>query len=95
MTSMFLIRAVGIRLTSTEPSEFDGTTRRPFIRTSVRFEPRLRRLMLAWPPLDGLFEVDEIDGVNCGRSLIKVSIVTEPVAWKSWAVTVTIGLVER
>ena len=47
MTSTFLISAVGIRLTSTVPSEFDGTTRRPFIRTSVRFEPRLRRLMLA------------------------------------------------
>ena len=39
----------------------------------------------------GLWEVDEIDGVNCGRSLIRVSIVTEPVAWKSSCVTVTIG----
>ena len=81
-----------MRLTSTVPSLFDGTTRRPFISTSVRLVPRPRSATLAWPPFDGLFEVMLTAGTNCGMLLSSVSIVVVPVAWMSSASTVTIGL---
>jgi hypothetical protein len=49
MMSTRSINAVGIIDVSTSPSSLNGTVRRPFMRTSVRCEPRPRRSIVAAP----------------------------------------------
>lgn len=41
--------------------------RRPSISTMLRFAPRPRRSMFAWPLFGGLFEVVVPAGLICGR----------------------------
>ena len=77
-TSMFWIREFGIELISTVPPEVVGVTRVPLISTSVRFEPRPRRLTVA-VPLPGLFDVRSRPGTVCGNVLSSDSVFTVPV----------------
>ena len=93
MVSMFSIRAAGMVLTSITPELLDGVTRRPSTSTRVRAVPRPRSWMLAWPLLDGLFEVSLTLGTNCGSWLSIFSTVMAPVRSRSFWPTVTIGLV--
>ena len=92
IVSTLAIRGVGNRLRSTTDEALDGTIRRPSRRTRVRVDPRPRSCTLAWPARFGLLEAALPKAVNCGNSLIKLSMLTDPVAWKSSWVTVTIGL---
>ena len=79
ITSMFWMSCEGRTLRSTVPVAFEGTTRRPFISTSVRLPPRPRSCTLAWPPFDGLFDDMLMPGTNCGIWLSSVSSVVTPV----------------
>jgi hypothetical protein len=92
MTSTLSINEAGIRFKSTTPVGFDGTILRPSSSTRVRDVPRPRSDTLAWPPLDGLFDVDVIAGTNCGSVLSTVSMVGAPVSENSLLSTVVIGL---
>ena len=72
----------GIRFRSTTPVAFDGEILRPSRSTNVRRVPRPRNETFACPPFDGLFEVDVIDGTNCGNVFNTVSMVGAPVSKK-------------
>ena len=67
MISTFSMIAAGIRLRSTTPVAFDGVMRRPSMRTSVRVVTRPRSATLAWPPFDGLFDVQRVEHGFHGR----------------------------
>ena len=83
----------GMRLMSTAPEVPNGGKRLPSISTSVRLEPKPRRLMVAAPGLPLLMNSVE-PGRNCGSWRSWLSRLTVFSCSRVSAVTVVIGLVE-
>ncbi len=79
--------ANGMELVSVRPSRSAGASRRPFISTRLRLEPKPRKSIDA-PPFEPLFVPGPIAGIAPGSFLKNSSIATGWVISRSSAVTV-------
>src|SRR3569833_3568425 len=70
-----------------------GTRRRPLISTRVRFEPRLRRLIVA-VPVEPLERLPDCEAKACGSELTRSSARVAPERRTSWLLRTVTGLTE-